>query len=315
MLLKPTFKYFSIIGLVVGGLFLTGASRQFSNLSDGLFETQLQLQAHPNLEASSKEMKSALEAYNKLPFDIGERFRFVVTYMGARGGAVELLLRTPVKWNKTWAHRVTGEAKSAEWFKWVFEMHDSVEGIFDHSPEMLPYHFYINQLEGGFKQTKLIKFDAKQKKIFQTTNRPSWKKPKEDEFEYVKNAKDALGAFYYVRTLIALEDLTKTKTFEFPIFTSEKTWKGSGRFVRSETKKVEGIDYETDVLELKTQFGSLMEQKGDLRVWLTRDSRRLPVYIEADIKVGSVKLSLSEWDQGWADPKKKKIYPKIRGKL
>ena len=38
----------------------------------------------------------------------------------------------------------------------------------------------------------------------------------------------------------------------------------------------------------------------------------LPVYIEANVRFGYLKLHLAEWDQGFADPTQKRIFPKIK---
>lgn len=285
---------------------------QLSNLSDGTFERQLEIPDTENLTPSSPLMEKALDSYATLPFDIGERMRFVITYLGAKGGTAEVLLRTPVKWKEaSWAHRITAEVKSAEWYGWVMRLHDSIEGLMDSSAELAPLSFYINQQEGTFRQSKIVMFDEPAGKIRQRTKRKG-RAEKPDEFTYAKGTKDALGALYYFRQKVPTgQGGTK---FEFPIFTSEKTWTATAQLVRQEKKVVEGREYDTDVYQLYTQFGGLMEQRGDIKLWLTRDARRLPVYTEASIMFGHIKVALVEWDQGYVDPKKKQVFDKIRVK-
>jgi hypothetical protein len=282
---------------------------RLSNLSDGSFERQLDIPSSQNLEPNSALMKKALDAYTKLPFDIGERLKFVITYLGAKGGTAEVLVRTPIKWKDGWAHRFTGEVRSADWYRWAVDLHDSVEGIMDSTPEIGPLRFYINQQEAGFKQSKIIDFDIRSGKIKQRTKHKV-RAEKSDEFDLTKETKDALGALYYFRSRLA-GTTEPLKTFEFPIFTSEKTWTAVAKYEGREKKNVEGIEYDTDIYRLQTHLGGLLEQKGDIKMWLTHDSRHIPVYTEAYVKFGYIKVSLVEWDQGYADASKKVLYPKI----
>lgn len=283
---------------------------RLSLLSDGKFTRQIELPTSVPLEPNTPLMEKALATYSKLPFDVGERIQYKITYMGIKGGTAELLVRTPVKWEDTWAHRFTGEVLSASWVSWFIVLHDSLECLTEGNTDFVPVRFYINQSEGSFQQSKLLHFSTKDKKIRQETRREG-REPKTDEFEFLR-AQDAIGAIYYLRSRLA-SGVYKDE-FQFPIFTSEKTWDAKGKLLKQESLKVEGNSYETDLYELHTQLGSSLQQKGKFRVWFTRDSRRLPVLIEADVKFGSVKVALSEWDQGYADPKNKSIYGRIRSK-
>lgn len=294
-------------------LALFAASNQYrlSTISSGDFQRQIEIPESEQLSPNTPLMEKALEEYGHTPFDIGERIRFAITYLGVKGGTAELLLRTPIKWKNgknAWAHRITGEVKSAEWVSWFTVLHDSIECITEGNRDFLPLRFYINQNEGSFHQTKIVSFFRDEKKVRQVTQRKG-REEKKEEFPFDR-AQDAVGSLYYLRDRLARGDF-KT-SFEFPIFTSEKTWTGTGKLLRSEQKKVEGIKYDTDVWELSTHFGSSLEQKGKIRMWFTRDARKLPVYIEAEVMFGAVKLALVEWDQGYPDPKKKQLYDKIR---
>ncbi len=282
---------------------------QLSSLTDGSFERQLDMPVFQNLEPATPLMEKSLETYAQLPFDVGERMKFLITYMGAKGGTAEVNFRTPIRWKNTWAHRITGEVKSATWYSWIMKIHDGVEGLMDDSAELSPLHFYINQRENNFMQSKIVHFEPETSKIKQITKRKD-KPEKNEEFNFVKGSKDALGALYFFRKHVPTgEGIAK---FEIPIFTSEKTWTAIAQLQGQEKKEVEGIVYDTDVYRLTTHFGGLMEQKGDIRIWLTRDTRRLPVYTEAAILFGSIKVALVEWDQGYADGKRKKLFEPIR---
>lgn len=288
-----------------------GKRVQFSNLSDGDFEKQLEAPESEPLAPNSLLMLKAMESYTNLPFDVGERMRFAITYLGVKGGTAEVFLRSPVKAENSpggWAHRITGEVRSAEWYKWITRVHDAVEGLMDSSPELVPLRFYINQQEGSFRQSKIVEFSAKEGKIRQRTQRKD-RELKRDEFPFSANTKDALGALFYFRSKVP--PTGNVKSFDFPVFTSEKTWVLKARLDKQETLKIDGVKFDTDMWQVTSHFGGLMEQKGDIRMWITRDARRLPIYAEANVKFGYLKLHLAEWDQGWTT-KGKTAYEKIR---
>jgi hypothetical protein len=289
---------------------LAGATKRYSTLSDGSFETQMPRPEYDSLVPGSKDMASALRAYETLPFDVGERLRFKVTYLGIKGGTAEIAIHHPVKRGQGWRQRVTGEVLSARWYAWIIELHDAVEAVFSLDNDFTPDEFFINQMEGKFRQSKIVRFFPEKREIHQTTKRKG-REEKNESFPHEQNAKDALGAFYYLRQQVNARGGGNLK-FSFEIFTSEKTWVGNVSWLRSEVKEVEGVKYDADVYALDTQFGGLLQQEGDIRMWLTRDSRRLPVYVQANVAFGYIEVHLVEWDQGFANAEKKKIYPPLR---
>ena len=282
---------------------------RFSSLSDGRFETQLDRPPIESLRPGSPEMLKALETFDNLPFDVGERMHFLVTYLGIRGGSAEVVVRHPVKVGEGWGARVTGEVKSAEWYSWVAKVHDAVESVFMPQDRYKPVQFYINQQEARYFKTKIVRFNHTASQILQLERRKG-REAKELSFELQNDVKDAIGALYFLRQEI--DQRPAHQVFEFPIFTSEKTWRGQVRLLKSERRKVFAEEYDTDVYAMDTQFGGILQQEGDIRVWFTRDKRRLPVYIQANVQFGYIEVELAEWDQGYASPAKKKIYPKIR---
>ncbi len=314
--MKQPFSFKSItLALCAGAAFFSSSAlaqkkEPFSTLTPGDFERQLEWPDSTPLDAGSTLALEAAAAYTKLPFDVGERLRFVVTYLGVKAGIAEAVIKPPIKWNNTWAHRVTGEVKNADWFSWLIQLHDSVECVFSGNQEMYPLRFYINQQEPTtFRQSKIINFDVEKGEIQQLTQRKE-RELKKQTFSISKDTKDAMALLYYFRENV--KEGSGQTTLKFPVFTSEKTWTAEATLLKQEKLKVSGNEYDTDVYRLLSQFGHLMEQKGDIKVWFTRDSRRIPVFIEAQVKFGYIKVALTEWDQGQADPSKKKIFEKIR---
>lgn len=269
-----------------------------STLSPGDFERQLELPPSTPVDASSPLFQEANRIYGQLPYSVGERMRFVVTYLGVNGGAAEVIIQPPVKHLDTWAHRLTGEVKSARWYRWIMNIHDSIEGLAYRGADFVPARFYINQQEGDYRHSKIIEFDQAAAMVRQRSKRKG-KDEVRSEFPLSEGTKDALGALYYMRHKLSASN-PPPLNLDFPIFTSDKTWTGKAKYLGSDTKKIGAKKYDTDVYQLLTTFGGLMEQKGDVRIWFTRDSRRLPLYIEASVRFGYIKVTLDHWDPGEA---------------
>ena len=267
-----------------------------STLSDGSFERQLQLPQSSTVENDHPLREEASKIYSQLPFSVGERMRFVVTYLGVSGGSAEVIIQPPVKYQDTWAHRITGEVKSASWYRWILNIHDSIEGLAFKGSDFVPLRFYINQQEGSFRNSKILEFDHSKSVVRQITKRKERDEVR-NEYPLTEGTKDALGALYYLRSQLAGSN-PPPLNLNFPIFTSEKTWTGKADFLGSESIKVGKKKYEADVFRLLTTFGGLMEQKGDIRIWFSKDPRRLPLHIEASVRFGFIKVNLDEWDGG-----------------
>lgn len=272
------------------------ASTTFSTLTSDAFSSQIDLPRSETIPAGSPLDAKIKEAYSKLNVSPGERIRYAVTYMGVNAGDAEVILQRPVKFGSGWAHRITAEVKSASWYSWLVKLYDSAEELSTEAEEFTPVRFYLNQIEKDYESTKLLEYNPAALSVRQRSKR-SGKSEVQKEFQYPEGTKEALGALYYLRSQLA-SSFPPPLNLEFPIFTSEKTWTGKASYRGSDTRKISGTKYDTDVYHLITTFGGLMEQKGDIRIWFTRDERKIPIYIEAYLKFGYIKVTLDEWDPG-----------------
>jgi hypothetical protein len=272
------------------------ASEALSTLTSGKFNRQIELPKTEPVSPESTLGREASSVYAKTVVSPGERIRYAVTYLGVSAGSAELTLQPAVKLGNSWAHRITAEVKSSSWYSWLVKLHDSVEEISSEALQFTPVRFYINQLEKDYQSTKLLEYSPSTLTVRQRSKKLGQDEVQKD-FQYPKGTKEALGALYYLRTQLASSQ-PPPLNLEFPIFTSEKTWTGKATYRGSETRKINGNQYEADVYHLITTFGGLMEQKGDIRIWFTRDERKIPIYIEAYIKFGFIKVTLDEWDPG-----------------
>jgi hypothetical protein len=99
---------------------------------------------------------------------------------------------------------------------------------------------------------------------------------------------DTLSALYYLRTR---EDFIADKPITMEVFYSDKSWPVEVRTVGRE--KVITPAGEFDTIKVRAYKGLFMSE-GDIFIWLTDDSRKIPVLIKSTVKIGSLVFTLKD---------------------
>lgn len=108
------------------------------------------------------------------------------------------------------------------------------------------------------------------------------------------DARDIVSAIFHLRVL----PLLPGDTFSVPIFSPKKSWTLKGTVAKREKVKTPGGTFQTVAVRARTQFGGKLSSDRDLLVWFTDDERRLPVKLEADFAIGSMKAQLTRYQAG-----------------
>ena len=109
---------------------------------------------------------------------------------------------------------------------------------------------------------------------------------KKDPIPLMPGSFDPLSAFYYIRHM---EMKAGSKILQ-PITDGKKNVVGEARVVKRETIKVGGQSYDTFLIipDLKHVGGVFKESKdAKIHIWVTADSRRIPVRLKSKVVVGS----------------------------
>ena len=97
---------------------------------------------------------------------------------------------------------------------------------------------------------------------------------------------DPLSAFYFIRGL----DMANGSAIERPITDGKKCIIGRLKVVKRENIKVKSGTYDTWLIEPELKHvGGVFEKSKNakLQLWVTADSRRIPVKIKSRVVVGS----------------------------
>jgi hypothetical protein len=107
-----------------------------------------------------------------------------------------------------------------------------------------------------------------------------------EPIDVLKGSFDPLSAFYYTR----LFDLKEKLIIERPVTDGKKCIIGKAFVIKKETLKLTSGTYDTYLIEPEIKHvGGVFEKSKNakIQIWVTADSRRMPVKIKSKVVVGS----------------------------
>lgn len=99
---------------------------------------------------------------------------------------------------------------------------------------------------------------------------------------------DPLSTFYFIRTL----PLEVGNSVFIDVFDSDKLYKAEVKVLRREVLETPAGRFRTLLIKPVIKSEGIFFRKGDIFIWLTDDSRKIPVMMKTRISVGTVKAIL-----------------------
>ncbi|MGV8059816.1 MAG: DUF3108 domain-containing protein [Smithellaceae bacterium] len=142
--------------------------------------------------------------------------------------------------------------------------------------------FVVHQEEGSYRGDKEIIFDYDTKKATFTKNGDV---SIHDIPDFVS---DSLSAFYYFRT----KELIVGKPVTIDIFDDKKLWQVEVHILGKERLQTPAGVFNTILIKPVLKFEGIFQRKGDVYIWVTDDSRRMPVRMKSKVVIGSIYADL-----------------------
>jgi hypothetical protein len=221
------------------------------------------------------------ELPDTLPFHAGERLEFSIDYGFINAGHATMgvePLRTiaGVRCLELWT-----DARSNAFFSTIYKVWDRSQSFLE-PEEFVSWRYEKHQREGSYRNDQLIKFDRRENFARYDDG---------VEVSLPRFVQDELAAFYYFRTL----QMEVGQKVLIDSHANRKNYALEVRVLRVETVEVPAGEYECIVIEPMIREGGIFSAKGRLTIWLTNDSRRMPVRMSTKIAVGSVTASLTDY--------------------
>lgn len=226
------------------------------------------------------ETTSRVQAY-----EVGEKLRYRVSYGGSDAGeAVLEVKQSDKKVNGKNALHVVGTGKTLGLFKLFYKVHDVYESHIDETTAN-PIAFKRRVDEGGHKISQDYEFNHADKKV---------KTQEGKEFDVTDNIQDMISSFYYARTL-NLDSVKIGDTLTYNCFMDNEVWPLKIKYKGKENIRIRKGKFRCHKFTPVVQKGKYFKSEEDVQVWITDDENRIPIYVKAKIKVGTIKMHLVEW--------------------
>lgn len=229
-------------------------------------------------------------------FEAGEKTLLDITYFGATAGQLELQVLP----NKIVADRLSYHfraiATSTSVFSLFYRVNDVAESFID--AEGLFSHKYSLKLDESKQQRDVLElYDYRKKKAYYWSKLEHSDKgvsQEQSEIDLVPFTQDGLSAFFFVRTL----PLAVGKVFEFPVVNNGKLRTVRVTVLRQERLQTKIGEFPTFVVKPEVVLDGILQSHGDSFMWISDDSQRRILKMDAKIKVGSVIAYLRDHSYG-----------------
>ena len=167
----------------------------------------------------------------------------------------------------------------------VYPVNDTVQSIFD--PQIMESLSYSMHQNYNKKKRDLdLVFDHSRNVAVSTLNEDA---PK--TLDIPEQVQDGLSFLYYLRTL---DEFTIGKVITINVLDVDKIWTVEVYTLGRETVKTPAGEFSTIKIKTRPLYKGVFQNKGEVFLWLTDDSRKVPVLMKSTLRVGSFVFTLTD---------------------
>lgn len=217
-------------------------------------------------------------------FKPGEKLTFRVHYGVFEAGMATLTINENYDTlGGRLCYRVVGTGSTSSAVDPFFRVRDRYESVID-KQSLVPWLFIRRVDEGGYKITENVVFNHYR-------NTASSEK---GSFPIPDNIQDLVSAFYYARSL----DFNKAKEGDiFPIkaFLDNQVIPLNLKFIGRDKVKTKKGTFKCLKFRPLLQEGRIFKEQEDMTVWISDDKNKIPIRVQAEILVGSLKMDIQDY--------------------
>ena len=109
------------------------------------------------------------------------------------------------------------------------------------------------------------------------------------------NVNDMISVFFYIRQNKYFEDLLSGKKVEIPVYHGNDLFMMSLKIVGIQTIDTNIGKKQCYVVSPEVPKGKLFKDSNDLKIYITKDENRLPIYAEFELLLGALKCELNSY--------------------
>lgn len=211
------------------------------------------------------------------------------------GDATISVAADTLKFNNRRTYHVVGIGNSRSAFDWFFKVRDRYDSWIDE--ETLLPHFFLRRVdEGGFIINQDYRFNQQQNSVsVKRTGTDQGRSTDGSTFKIPDATHDIISAFYFARSLnldgAKMGDIVTLQTFfDEEIFPMKVKLVGR-EVINTKVGKIRCLKIRPII-----QQGRVFKEEEDLTMWVSDDKNRVPVRLQANVLVGSIKMDLKYYN-------------------
>jgi len=232
---------------------------------------------------------AAAPSMPRRPFNPGERLTYSISWSKVlSAGTAVMEVKKEKSEEGREVLRFISTARTSGMVDSVYPVRDTVQSIFDvRTMESLSYN--LDQSHGKRKKKREMVFDHKAGQVTFVEN------GKKESIAITGQTQDALSSLYYLRTK---KDFIVGTPIVFEILDGGKNWSVEVHVIGRERLKTPVGEFDTIKVKTYPKYEGVFMNKGEIFIWLTDDSRKVPVLMKSTITIGSIVSTLTEMKLG-----------------
>lgn|SRR5690606_6660614 len=223
-------------------------------------------------------------------YQAGEYFKFQISYGFVNAGIATLSLSETTYDGKKVYH-AKGYGYTTGITKTLFKVQDDYQSYFDIASGQ-PYRFIRKINEGGYTKNEEGFFQYAKNNVLVK----DYKRNVEKNIALTnKNIQDIVSSFYYLRNQSKLNNMKTGETIQIDMFFDDEVYKFRLKLLGKEEIKTKFGKIKALKLRPYVQSGRVFKEEESLTIWVSDDSNKIPLKIQASLLVGSLKAELVEY--------------------
>ncbi|MFM9943969.1 MAG: DUF3108 domain-containing protein [Bacteroidia bacterium] len=237
-----------------------------------------------NLETEADTKTAPHRLLSNTAFTYGEELNYRVHYGIINAAKIKLRVdETPVEVHDRQTYHLIADGKTLSTFDWMFKVRDRFESYMD-LEYMAPVKYFKSVKEDSYSDIDLVFFDHDKKRI----------KGKKKNMDCPAYVQDIIGALYYART-IDFASAAKGQKYPLDIYLDQEIYNLEFTYLGKETIKSDIGKVKCIKIKPKAVADRVFSDDEAITLWVSDDENKIPIRVEADLAVGSLKVDLTSY--------------------
>ncbi len=243
------------------------------------------------LHLSAQYVSDAAASREESAFKPGEWLKFRIHY-GILNASYATLHLTSDTIRGVPVYHVKGRGTTTGFASLFFKVDDTYESYFGRE-DGRPYRFIRKIYEGGYTRDVEINFDY-DKGIAHYHDKKNQEKMR---FEIENSIQDLISAFYFLRNNYEVSDLVVGESLQLDmLYDDDGIFRFRLKYLGKEVLKTKYGKVECLKFRPYVQSGRVFKEEESISLWVSNDRNKVPVRIQADLVVGSIRADLDGYN-------------------